>query len=679
MKQTISVNLNRQVFYLDLDAYDILKNYLEDIKKYFAKDQTAAEVVDDIEARIAEKFGEIIGKSKKAIQLTDVTKIIEEMGSIDDIAGEENEKVNEEVKDVKRKLFRDPETKILAGTIAGLAYYLDVKSIWIRIIFFVLLVNPATFWLAIAGYMAAWLVIPEAKTSWEKLEMKGKPTTVNQLQTAIEEKASSTMSSVGKSTRNILQRIVSILIGLTRFWIVWACRLTGFFIISLMVGLIVSLVVGMVFVYFEPTIPYFDLSFLRAVSSPMLEILFVALGVIIITPLAFVIDLANSLMRWKWLVSIKKIIVMISVWIVAVMLFAGIAKINYPKYGPKLMNSISKVKYLTWIDETNSKILTVKDVADIDVSSVREVTITEGLVNEVKIVGNQLAIDEMNTSYTNGKLVISGHSEKWFGCQDCSGYVSSVRVEITAKNVENIKLNDDIDAIYYPVGGNVMINLEDRVGLKVVGKLNKATVSAGSNSVINMLETEISEANVTLKQATAKIWAKKINITGDSKSTLIYKGKPEIVRGDQDKSNQQKYSLSEDGYEKLDEAMKETVVTINGTKRKIRDLVWSEKVVKQNDNGFYNLYTALKLKEEDTTVYILWLVEKDGVITLKSSIKIDKWEKIDDLNLVNDKVLSATGQLYGPEIKGETVDLFIDRIKGVLELKPQPTTTPETD
>ena len=393
MKQTISVNLNRQVFYLDLDAYDTLKKYLEEIKKHFNKE--SEEIVDDIEARIAEKFNDIVGKSKGAIQLMDVTRIIGEMETVDAIT--ENEDSKEENSDSKKKLFRDPDNKIIAGIAAGLGWYFGVKSIWIRIIFVVLLVNHATFWLAIVGYLAGWAVISEAKTSWEKLEMKGKPTTVNELQTAIEEKI---------INKNIFQRVVSAFIKLIKFCIIWTCRLSGLFIFVSIIMAIVGMVVGLVFVYFEPAIPYFDLSFLKEIRTPFLEVMFVAMGVMLLTPLVLVMDFADSLMRWKWTVSVKKIMVMLSVWIAAVLLFSGIAKTYYPKYGQKLMNSINKVKYLTWIDDSNSKTLDVKNVTDIAISSVREVTITEGPINEVKIVGSQYAIDELNSNYINGKLTI---------------------------------------------------------------------------------------------------------------------------------------------------------------------------------------------------------------------------------------------------------------------------------
>ena len=678
MKQTISVNLNRQVFYLDLDAYETLKKYLEDIKKCFSKE--SPEVVDDIEARIAEKFGEIIGKSKKAIQLSDVDKIIEEMGSVDDLSEDETETINEkeDSSTVKKKLFRDPDTKIIAGVASGLAWYFGTKSIWIRILFFIVLVSPPTFWIAIVAYVALWLIFPEAKTSLEKLEMQGKPATLGELQTAIEEKTSTVISNVETKTQNLLQKIFSAFGRLIKIFFVWGCRTVGFFTFVSLICAVVAVVVGLVFVYFDPSMPYFDLSFLKAIGSPMLEILFVALLIIILMPLVFMMDVADTLMHWKWLISFKKIIIMMVIWVSATMLFAGVAKLNYPKYGEKLVSSINQIKYINWIDDSNSETIKVQSLSDIDISAVKEVTITSGPVNSVKIYGAKEEIRELDTKYTNGKLTIAGHSSKWFNCQDCGAYTTSVRIEIVSNNLKNIKLDDNMDALFYPVSSSVNINVGDHVGLKIVGKLNQASVTADTYSVVNMLETELSDATLTLRNATAKIWSKKISITGDSQSRLVYKGSPQIIKGAQDKSIHVKYFLSEDSRTKLNSALKDTVVTIAGTKSKIGDLIWSEQVETQSDTDFYNLFTTVKLKADDASIYILWLTEKDGLITLKNSIKINNWESVTDLTVINEKTLKLTGQLYSQEVKTEDLEIYINKIKGVLELKQKVTITPES-
>lgn len=669
MKKTISVNLNRQIFYLDIDAYDKLEEYLNSIKKYF-KDQNSFEVVDDIEARIAEKFEEIIGKSKKAIQINDVEKIIEEMGSIDDIAGEDEEtEIKTETEKVKKKLFRDSETKIIAGVSSGLSWYFGVKSIFVRLIFIVLFLNPATFWLAIILYLAFWFIVPEAKTNWEKLAMKGRPATVNELQTEVEEKTSKIISGVELKTRNIIQEIFSFFGKIIKFCWIWFWRINGFFALIFTIFTIMAIVVGMVFVYLYPKMPYFDFSFLKSIGSPWLEIAYVALGFAILTPFVFVIDLADSLMRLKWRVSVKKIIILLTIWISSLIVLSGIAKINYPKYKDSLNSSIQHLKYINYIDETNSEIIKMGEISDIDISSVKEVKIIEGNENEVKIIGSEYSIKELNKNYENGKLTVKGKSEKWFNCHDCSGYTSTVRVEIKTKNIKTLKLDNDIDAWYFPNGVSIDIEVGNKVGLKIEGILNKASIKVGQNSVVNMLDTKITEINTSLYNSVIKTQAKKIKITGNENSSLIYQGTPEIISDESDKTNKRKYILSEDS-DKIPKAVSETLINIDGTKKKIIDFDWLNEIREQSDYGFYNLFTAVRSRENNK-VYVLWLIEKDGSITLKNSVKIDGWEQIHYLNLVNDKFLRINGQVYGPKLQRETKEIYIDKTKGILQIQPE--------
>ncbi|MDD3002905.1 MAG: PspC domain-containing protein [Candidatus Shapirobacteria bacterium] len=669
MKKTISVNLNRQIFYLDIDAYDKLEEYLNSIKKYF-KNQNSFEVVEDIESRIAEKFEEIINKSKKVIQIIDVEKIIEEMGTVDDITGEDEEiETKTETEKIKKKLFRDPENKILTGAAAGFGWYFGIKSIFIRIVLLILFFNPSTTWLAVILYIASWLIIPEAKTNWEKLEMKGKPTTVNELQTAVEEKTSKVVSNIEAKTRNIIQKIFSFFSNVIKFCWIWFWKISGFFALIFTILTIMAVTIGMIFVYLYPNMPYFDFSFLKAIRAPWLEIAYVALGLVILTPFIFIIDLADSLMRLKWRVSVQKIIILLIIWIASLVVLSGIAKINYPQYKDSLNNSIQHLKYINYIDESNSEILKIGKVSEIDISSVKEVKIIEGNENEVKIIGSQYSIKELNQNYQDGKLIINGKSEKWFNCHDCSGYTSTVRVEIKTKNINSLKLDNDIDAWYFPNGNNINIEVGNRVGLKIEGILNKASIKVGQNSVINMLDTKITEINTDLYNGVIKTQAKKIKITGNENSTLIYQGSPEIISDKSDKTNKEKYILSED-YDKIEKAIMDTLINVDGTKKKIKDFDWTKEFEKQSDYGFYNIFTAVR-SIENNKVYIIWLIEKNGTISQKTFTKIDNWEEVHYLNLVNDKFLRINGQVYGPDLKEETKEFYIDKTKGILQIKPE--------
>jgi len=670
MKKTISVNLNGQVFYLNVDAYDKLEKYLESIKEYF-QSQESKEVVDDIEARIAEKFCEIIGKSKNVIQISDVEKIIKEMGSVDDIADADEEKeIKDETEKIKKKLFRDPETKILTGVASGLGWYFGIKSIFVRIAFAILFINPSTTWLAVVGYIAAWLLVPEVKTSWEKLEMKGKPTTVNELQTAIEEKTSTVVSNIETKTRNIIQKIFSIFGRLIKFFGILFCRLTGFFSIIFNILLIMAISVGMVFVYLHPNIPYFDFSFIKTIGAPWLEIAYVAFGLIFIIPLIFVIDLSDSLMRLKWKISTQKIIMMLIIWISSVILAAGIGTVTYPKYKDGLNTSIEHLKYLNHIDESNNQTLKVGKITKIDISSIKEVKIIEGNENEVKIIGSKHDLQEITSNYENGLLTVKGKNEEWFGCHDCISYVSSVRIEIKTNHLDSLKLDNNIDAWYYPTNGNINIEIGKLVGLKVEGKLNQVVLKSSSYSVINLLDATINQIDANLETSTLKTEAKIIKIKGDNLSTLIYQGSPQTISQEGDQTVKQKYILSEDR-EKIKKVIANTYINVDGIKKKISDYDWPISFETQSDYDFYDIFTAVKSKDNSNKVYVLWLTEKDGIVALKNSVKIDGWEKIHYFNLFNDKFLRINGQIYDPKLKEKTVEIYIDKTKGILQIQPE--------
>ena len=56
MNKTVSINLSGQVFQVDEQAYDKLRNYLESIRRHFSVSDGGQEIISDIEARIAEVF-----------------------------------------------------------------------------------------------------------------------------------------------------------------------------------------------------------------------------------------------------------------------------------------------------------------------------------------------------------------------------------------------------------------------------------------------------------------------------------------------------------------------------------------------------------------------------------------------------------------------------------------------
>ena len=90
MKKVININFQGRVIPIEESAYDMLKQYVESLRKFFANEEGRDEIINDIEGRIAELFGESLKKGSTCITEDDVNKIIESMGRPEDFEGDEN-------------------------------------------------------------------------------------------------------------------------------------------------------------------------------------------------------------------------------------------------------------------------------------------------------------------------------------------------------------------------------------------------------------------------------------------------------------------------------------------------------------------------------------------------------------------------------------------------------------
>lgn len=188
MKKTISINISGIIFNLDEDAYDVLKEYLHKLNLHFSASEEGREVIQDIEARIAELFQAKLSDSKQVITIDDVNEIIEIMGSPDDFADEINEdepEAKQESSRTKRKFYRDSDNKVLGGVCSGFAALFDIDILLVRVIAFILLVFSAP--IMIILYIVLWIVIPEAVTTAQKLEMRGEKVTVSNIEKTIKD------------------------------------------------------------------------------------------------------------------------------------------------------------------------------------------------------------------------------------------------------------------------------------------------------------------------------------------------------------------------------------------------------------------------------------------------------------------------------------------------------------
>ncbi len=185
MKKTLTINISGIIFHIDEDAYDKLSNYLDILKSHFKKTVGKDEIITDIEGRIAELLQEQLKEQKQVVSIEDVDEIIKILGQPSDFLEEEEESQEEFVADDKatKRLYRDPDNQIIGGVCGGIAAYLNLDALWVRIIFIILLLG----FISPIIYLVLWAVIPKARTTAEKLEMKGERVNVSNIEKSIQE------------------------------------------------------------------------------------------------------------------------------------------------------------------------------------------------------------------------------------------------------------------------------------------------------------------------------------------------------------------------------------------------------------------------------------------------------------------------------------------------------------
>ena len=200
MNEITKIHLGRQAFTISVDAYKLLRDYLQAIGRHAG----GKEVVEEVELRMAELLAERSIKGDKVILAKDVEYLKEQLGKPGDFSDEDDkgDPDDEDTPGAKR-LFRDTEHAMLAGVCAGLGRYLGVDPVWIRLLFALLIFAGFS---SILVYIVLWLIVPEAKTNSERLQMQGKQVTVDALKNVVER---ADVKGAAKRATNVVGKVVN--------------------------------------------------------------------------------------------------------------------------------------------------------------------------------------------------------------------------------------------------------------------------------------------------------------------------------------------------------------------------------------------------------------------------------------------------------------------------------------
>ena len=269
MKKNITINLCGRLFQIDEDAYEMLQEYIESLRSSFGKQEGCDEIVNDIEACIAELFAELNQQGVEAITIDHVKDIITRIGKPEELTdnegtdsgrkdGHKYESFRSAAQDIcdnvrartaGKKLYRNPNDKMVAGVLSGLAAYTNSDAVWWRLLTVLLVLF---YGVGIIAYIVMAIVVPEAKTPEQLLQMEGKEVTPQNLADVVVEN-----KQTARPNRGCLGTLLFVLFSIVAAFFVVIASIVG-------VGLLITLllvIVSLVIVFTVPSATHVSLPF----------------------------------------------------------------------------------------------------------------------------------------------------------------------------------------------------------------------------------------------------------------------------------------------------------------------------------------------------------------------------------------------------------------------------------
>lgn len=183
MKITVSINLGGYSFNIDEDAFAELKMYLRNLELHFAEEESSSEILSDIEARMSELFRTKLTNYKKVITIEDVRQAISVLGTPEDISDNDGTTARDKFSSPGyHRMYRDTDHRIIGGVCSGMGAYWNIEPWIVRIIFIVITMMGG---LGVLVYIILYIVLPEAKTTAQKIEMKGEPVNIQNIKESV--------------------------------------------------------------------------------------------------------------------------------------------------------------------------------------------------------------------------------------------------------------------------------------------------------------------------------------------------------------------------------------------------------------------------------------------------------------------------------------------------------------
>lgn len=470
MHKTVSASIGNALFTVEESAYASLDAYLRAIRSHFAATADADEIVADIEDRIAEEFSEALGAKRKVILQKDVDAVIARMGTVEDFRTFDGAPAAPAPAASPRRLrlYRDADDQIIGGVCSGIAQYFNIDPIVVRLAFLASLLVGG---FGVVLYIALWVLLPEARTTTEKVEMTGGRVTLSAIQDRIDavmppEKRNGAIArvirfpfaAIGAVLRGIgrllklLLPIAGRLLGVgALLWASFAMAATTFVFLALLTN---------------PGSPYVGFPLLETVGFGTYVALLLSGYFAVFLPLLAVLLLGVSLMLLRNVVTFPAGGAIFSAWLLAIV--AG---------GVVLFGAAPKLD--TAMEEFDRQTSVADDASGFDrvrADGIDRFDITHGTGFSVTIRGSEKGVALADAVVENGTLVLRGLPE---GDDDCLFLCPSrhVHVDITMPALAAVEAADASRVSLAGFSGATLELTARDVG-RIDGKVSAETLTA---------------------------------------------------------------------------------------------------------------------------------------------------------------------------------------------------------
>jgi phage shock protein PspC (stress-responsive transcriptional regulator) len=132
---------------------------------------------------MAELFRTKITSYKQVINIEDVRQVISVLGTPEDISDTEGPSARDKFSSPGyHRMYRDTDHRVIGGVCSGMGAYWDIDPLIIRVIFVALVLAGGV---GVLVYLILYIVLPEARTTAQKIEMKGNPVNIHNIKDSV--------------------------------------------------------------------------------------------------------------------------------------------------------------------------------------------------------------------------------------------------------------------------------------------------------------------------------------------------------------------------------------------------------------------------------------------------------------------------------------------------------------